>query len=196
MEGNPRGHFFLWSRMEGYSSGHFTMSPVEEHTITLLVSTNTAGEDQRSPYKHPLLSPQTCLQMARLHIKNIQRFYTLLCHTDLNCRFHSSLCFNFHQVCCAAHLLRPSSGSPKPSLWHRYAGLLFLADAGTWRSDSAEFSTKKTGTVVASDYVIIVGTPRSRDASCCWTYCAVMDSKRNRWGLPDSRWRSKTGSEL
>ena len=30
-------------------------------------------------------------------------------------RFHSSLCVNFHLVCCAAYLLCPSSGSLKPS---------------------------------------------------------------------------------
>ena len=29
--------------------------------------------------------------------------------------FHFSLCVNPHQVCCAAYLLRPSSGSPEPS---------------------------------------------------------------------------------
>ena len=33
--------------------------------------------------------------------------------------------------------------------------------------------------------MIIVETPRPRDASCL-PYCAVADSKRNRWGLPDS----------
>ena len=30
-------------------------------------------------------------------------------------RFHSNICVNFHRVCCAAYLLRPSSSSLKPS---------------------------------------------------------------------------------
>ena len=40
--------------------------------------------------------------------------------------------------------------------------------------------------MVASDHVIIAGTPQPRDASCL-LYCAMADSKHNRWGLPDGR---------
>ena len=39
-------------------------------------------------------------------------------------------------------------------------------------------------TAVVGDHVIMAGTPQSRDASCR-PYCAVADSKRNRWGSPD-----------
>ena len=37
---------------------------------------------------------------------------------------------------------------------------------------------------VTSDYVIIARTPQSCDTSCR-LYCVVVDSKHNRWGLPD-----------
>ena len=39
-------------------------------------------------------------------------------------------------------------------------------------------------TAVASDHVIIMGTPRPRDASCL-PYCTMADSNRNWWGLLD-----------
>ena len=44
------------------------------------------------------------------------------------------------------------------------------------------FEWHRPRTAAASDYVIIMGTPRSHDASCR-LYCGVMDSKCNRWGL-------------
>ena len=50
-------------------------------------------------------------------------------------------------------------------------------------------------TVVASDYVIIVGTSRSHNASCR-PYCAVTESKPNWRGLPDGGQWSKTRLEL
>ena len=55
-------------------------------------------------------------------------------------QLHCSLCINFYWVCCTAYLLRPSSGAPQS----RYAGLLFLVDAGARRSNSAKFSTEQT----------------------------------------------------
>ena len=36
-----------------------------------------------------------------------------------------------------------------------------------------------------SDYVINAGTPQACDGSF-WQYCAIMNSKHNVWGLPDS----------
>ena len=59
-------------------------------------------------------------------------------------RFHCSLCVNFHQVCCAAYLLCPSSGSLEPSEADTQS-FYFWQMPEPQCSNSAKFSTEKTG---------------------------------------------------
>ena len=54
------------------------------------------------------------------------------------------LCVNFHQVHCAAYLLRSQLRQSR-ALQSRYAGILFLADARARCSSPAEFSTEHKG---------------------------------------------------
>ena len=65
-------------------------------------------------------------------------------HTNGADWFHFSLCVNFHQV--QVHCVSTLSQLRQSEAFqHKYAGLLFLADAGAQHSNSAEFSTKQKG---------------------------------------------------
>ena len=132
--------------------------------------------------------------MSWCHIKNNQTVNLNLWLHQIDAAFrlhHASRADGFTVV--SVWTSSRSAACLAEALQNRYAGLLFLMDAGARRSNSAEFSTKQTGSQAQSDYMIIVGTPWSRDTSCR-PYWAVVDSKHNR--LADGGWRSKPGSEL
>ena len=108
--------------------------------------------------------------------------------------FHFSHCVNPHQVRCAVYQLRPSSSSPEPSgtdtqdfyFWRMLEHDAEMQMNLAWSRQEVKRRNNK---------LPVTGTLWPRDASCL-PYCAVADSDRNRWGLPDGGRQSKSGSEL